>query len=244
MLVVVAAMSIGISKAGFSGVSLISVFILADVFGAKASLGVALPMLIVADLCVYPAFRKYGNWREVWELLWPTFIGMGVAIWVLAEVSDGLMRKVIGAIILLMVMLQLYKAWKPKVMEKLAHAAGFGLFAGLAGGLATVLANAAGPIQQLYLLSKDIPKMDLIGIGARFFLVVNFIKIPLYKMVSKGNSMDLINQTSLLINLCLVPAIVLGVWGGKKLLYKVPQKLFERLIVVFALTAAVRLLVF
>ena len=58
LLVILAAYCIGVSKAGFAGISLISVFILAELLGAKESLGFALPMLIIADLLVYPAFRK------------------------------------------------------------------------------------------------------------------------------------------------------------------------------------------
>ncbi|MBT6399768.1 MAG: sulfite exporter TauE/SafE family protein, partial [Verrucomicrobia bacterium] len=46
-LVSFAAMCVGLGKAGFSGLGLIAVFIMAELFG-KASVGVLLPMLIVA----------------------------------------------------------------------------------------------------------------------------------------------------------------------------------------------------
>jgi uncharacterized protein len=44
---------------------------------------------------------------------------------------------------------------------------------------ATMLANAAGPVIQLYLMARKVPKMELIGIGARFFLLINLLKVPL-----------------------------------------------------------------
>ena len=128
--------------------------------------------------------------------------------------------------------------WKPDQVHKLAMTKSFGMFAGLAGGLATVLANMAGPIQQLYLLSKKMEKLDLIGVGARFFLLVNFLKIPLYV------EMDVMSQETLMMNAIAIPAIILGVWSGKTLLQKVPQRLFENLIVAFALLASLRLLFF
>ena len=56
-LVSFAAMCVGLGKAGFSGLGLIAVFIMAELFG-KASVGVLLPMLIVADVSVYPMFHK------------------------------------------------------------------------------------------------------------------------------------------------------------------------------------------
>ncbi len=107
----VSAFFIGVSKAGFSGVSLISVFLLAENFGAKQSLGVALPMLIMADLLVYPAYRKYGSWGPVWKFLWPALIGIALALWGLKSFSNETVRVVIGSIILSMVGMQLLRKW-------------------------------------------------------------------------------------------------------------------------------------
>jgi len=105
----IAAASIGLSKSGFSGISLISVFILTELFGAKAQIGIALPMLIVADIIVFPAFRKHGNWREVWFLLPPTIVGGVVAFMVLDKLDGDTMRPIVGSIILLMVVMQVLK---------------------------------------------------------------------------------------------------------------------------------------
>lgn len=234
----VAAFCIGVSKAGFSGVSLISVFLLAEVFGAKASLGIALPLLIVADLTVYPAFRKYGNWKEVWVILWPAIIGGAVAYWILSGAEDGIVRPLIGGVILLMVVLQLLKKGYPEKVLSLGKSRGFGVFAGLSGGVATVLANAAGPIQQMYLLTKGFEKMELIGVGARFFLVVNLLKLPFMAQL------DLMDVDSLILSATGIPFLVLGVFVGKCLLKKVPQSIFEILIILFASVASVRLLLF
>ena len=237
-LAALAAFCIGISKAGFSGVSLISVFILADVFGAKQSLGFALPMLIMADLMVYPAFRKYASWKSVWVLTWPALVGMGLGVLVLENVDNFTMRRVIGAIILLMVSLQTVGRLNPDGFYKLALTKKFGFVFGTTGGLATVLANAAGPIMQIYMLSRRMEKMELIGVGARFFLVINFLKLPL------GAGMNLITSQTLLANLMLAPAIALGVFGGKKLLGKIPQKVFEFTVISFAVIAGIKLCFF
>ena len=56
----------GFSKTGFPGLAMVNVLIMAELFGAKASVGIIVPMLIVCDLTVYPMFRntrhggKYG----------------------------------------------------------------------------------------------------------------------------------------------------------------------------------------
>jgi len=234
----IAAFSIGVSKAGFSGVSMVSVFLLADMFGAKESLAVALPMLIVADLIVYPAFRKFGSWKPVFVFLWPALVGVTLAMVVLSEVSNEVMRPVIGGVILLMVSLQLFRSVAPVRFEGLADSRGFGVVAGVSGGVATMLANAAGPVMQLFLLSRRVPKMELIGIGARFFLVINLLKLPLV------GGLGLVNVEMLWWNLGMVPVVFLGVMGGKRALGWVSQRVFEWMVVGFALVAGARLAFF
>jgi uncharacterized membrane protein YfcA len=232
-----AALCIGLSKAGFSGISMVAVVILADIYGPKTSVGLTLPLLIAADLMVYPAFRKYGSWRPVWSLLGPALLGIAVGWWVLGVMSETAARRVIGGCVLVMVALQALRRWNPTAFDRLAESNGFGLGAGVLGGFATMLANAAGPVIQLYLMARRIPKMELLGIGARFFLLINLIKVPL------NAKLALITQASLMENLKLLPAVGLGILGGKWLVKHVPQVAFEWMIVVFSLIAGLRMLI-
>ena len=89
-LVSFAAMCVGLGKAGFSGLGLIAVFIMAELFG-KASVGVLLPMLIVADVSVYPMFRKHASWAPVWRLLPPALVGMLIGFFLLDWMPDRVM---------------------------------------------------------------------------------------------------------------------------------------------------------
>jgi uncharacterized membrane protein YfcA len=234
-LALVAAFCIGVAKAGFSGVSMISVLLLAEVYGARASTGLALPLLIVADVIVYPAFRRYGSWRPVWGLLGPMLVGLMGGWWLLGRIDDAVARPVIGGVILLMVAVQAGRQLWPAWFERLTDSRGFGGGAGVAGGFATMLANAAGPVIQLFLLSRRFNKMEMVGIGARLFLLVNLLKVPL----SAG--LSLITAETLVENLKLLPAVGAGIFGGKALLHRVPQRWFDRLVVGFAAVAGVRL---
>ena len=56
-----------------------------------------------------------------------------------------------------------------------ATGAGFGI----AAGVTTTVANAAGPIMSIYLLAQRLPKEDFIAAGVWFFFLVNLIYIPL-----------------------------------------------------------------
>lgn len=235
-LALLAALCIGLSKAGFSGISMVAVVILADIYGSKSSVGVTLPLLIAADLIVYPAFIRHGSWRPVWKLLGPALVGIALGWWLLGVISETTARRAIGGCVLMMVALQAFRRWQPVGFDRLAESQGFGLGAGVLGGFATMLANAAGPVIQLYLMARKIPKMELIGIGARFFLLINLIKVPLNARLA------LITTDSLLENLRLLPAVAVGIFGGKWLLRHVPQVAFEWMVVIFATLAGLRML--
>lgn len=237
LLGLLAAFCIGLSKAGFSGVSLVSVALLAELYGPRESVGLALPLLIVADLLAYPAFAAHGSWRPVWRLLGPALVGLALGWWMLGWIPDDLARRLIGSCVLLMVIVQLVRRIDARIFDPALESKWFGAGVGIAGGLATMLANAAGPVIQLYLAARKIPKMELIGIGARFFLLINLIKVPLNARLA------LITHESLIENLKLLPAVVLGVFGGRYLVRRVPQSAFEWIITGFALIAGLRLLI-
>jgi uncharacterized membrane protein YfcA len=101
-----------------------------------------------------------------------------------------------------------------------------------------MLANAAGPVFSLYALVHKMKKEDFLGVGARFFLLVNLFKIPFL-----GN-LDLINAESLKLNLLLLPPLFLGIYAGKGLVQHVPQRLFELLLYGFSAIAGGKLLFF
>jgi uncharacterized protein len=229
------ALCVGLSKTGFTGISLISVLLFADLFGAKTSVGLVLPLLIIADLTVYPAFREHGSWKPVWKLLLPALIGLAIGYAILASINDKQARHGIGLSVLLMVAVQALRLWNQPLFHRIADSRAFGVVAGVTGGMATMIANAAGPVIQLFLLSRRFPKMELIGISARFFLLINVIKLP---MTVK---LDLITWESLKINLLLVPAVWIGVIAGKYLVKRVPQRWFEYLVIAFSVIAGVKL---
>lgn len=230
-----AALAVGVSKTGFGGIGLVSVFLMADLFG-KPSVGILLPMLVVADISVYPLFRRYASWGPVWKLLPPMLVGLAAGYVMLDRIPNEAARPVIGSIILMMVGIQLFRRFATEWFDRMAASQGFGIGAGVAGGIATMMANAAGPVIQLFLLSRRFEKMELIGIGARLFLLINILKLPFM------GGLDFINRESLQLNAMTVPIILVGVLIGKRLVQAVSQRAFEWLVLVFAIFAGLRLM--
>lgn len=236
VMAICAALSVGVSKAGFGGVGVIQVYLMAELFG-KSSVGILLPMLVVADLMVFPAYRRHGSWPPVWRLLSPALVGMTGGFFLLDWMPESFAKPLIGGIILTMAALQLARKWKPESFALFAESKSYGAGAGVVAGFATMVANAAGPVFQLFLISRKIPKMELVGIGVRFFLLINLIKLPL------TGGLGMTTGDSLLFNLKLVPAIFAGVLVGKWMLVRVSQVWFERIVVGFAILAGSRLLI-
>ncbi|EED34338.1 integral membrane protein [Luminiphilus syltensis NOR5-1B] len=235
LLLCLAGFCVGLAKSGFSGFALISVFLMAEMFG-KQSVGILLPMLIIADFVVYPLYRRHGSWRAVWHLLPIAVVGVAVGFVLLEAMPEAWAKPVIGSLILIMVLLQLVRQFDPDVVHRLAHSKGFGLLAGGFAGVATTIANAAGPVFQLYFLARQLPKMELIGVGARFFLVINLIKLPFM------GGLAYTTTETLWLNAKLTPFILLGIIVGRYALRWVSQQVFEWMIVLFAIFSALKLL--
>ena len=107
---------------------------------------------------------------------------------------------------------------------------------GLLAGVTTMLANAAGPIFALYALAVALPKFEIVGTSAWFFFIINSFKVPF----SLG--LGLIHGQTLLLNLILSPAIIAGVFGGRWIMTRIPQRLFDEFLLAFAAIAALRLI--
>jgi uncharacterized membrane protein YfcA len=88
----------------------------------------------------------------------------------------------------------------------------------------------------IYLLAMRLPKMEYMGTGAVFFMLLNLFKVPF--MVNLG----LINAHSFTLNLWLAPAVFAGAFVGRKLLASINQRLFENLALGLSALAAVDLI--
>ncbi|MCC7519824.1 MAG: sulfite exporter TauE/SafE family protein [Verrucomicrobiae bacterium] len=239
-LLALGALIVGFSKTGIAGIGALAVAVFANVLPARESTGVVLPMLILADFVAVGTLHRHAVWTHLWRLF--PFAALGiVAGWLAMKHLDAAEIRVgIGGVLLAMVALHLRRqrrekeaAERPSPAHSLRDAAGMGLLA----GFTTMLANAAGPIMVLYLLAMRLPKLEFMGTGAWYFCILNLFKVPF------SWNLGLINPMTLKINLYLAPVILLGAFGGRALLPRIPQKIFERLALVLTAIAALRLLV-
>ena len=235
-LAILAAAGMGIAKGGLAGVGLFHVVVFAFLFGARDSTGVVLPMLIVGDICAVTALHQHARWDYVKRMLPPAFIGVVIGTVLLGRVTDAMFRPIIGWVILTLAAMQFARLQRPQWFGDAPHNPVFAWAMGLLAGVTTMLANAAGPIFGLYALSVSLPKFEIVGTSAWFFFILNVFKVPF----SAG--LGLIHGRTLLFNLVMAPVILAGVLSGRWLIHRLPQRLFDGLLLAFAAIAALRLI--
>ncbi|MEO7934564.1 MAG: sulfite exporter TauE/SafE family protein [Chthoniobacterales bacterium] len=231
-----AALCIGMSKSGLSGISLATILLMARVFPPRESTGIILPMLIAADFLACRAFRLHAQWRHVWRLLPATVVGVVLGYFAMRAIPEGNYRQLIGWIILVMALLQGLKMRYRELPLPALHRAPFAITMGVTTGVTTMLANAAGPVAALYMTAVDLPKMQFIATSAFLFLIVNLIKVPF------SASQGLITADTLLFNATCIPFIAIGVFGGRWIIHRLSQRVFETWVLVFSIAAALRLI--
>ena len=131
---------------------------------------------------------------------------------------------------------QVARNYRPEWFGNIPHSPWFAWTIGLLAGMTTMLANAAGPIFAIYCLTVGLPKFEFVGTFAWFFLIINAFKVPF------SLALGLIHGATLLLNVLLVPAIAVGLLGGRWIIRRVPQRIFDALLLAFAAVAALRLI--
>jgi uncharacterized protein len=235
VLAAVTALCVGVAKTGIPALAILLAPLFAEILPARISTGALLPMLILADAFAVLFWRRHGSWKHLVRLLPWALVGIVAGYFALGRINDQQMRYVMGAIVLVMLGVHVYREY---VLGKDAYIPTSWWFAAIAGFLAgttTMIANAAGPVTMIYLLSMRLPKKEFIGTSAWFFFILNWSKVPF------SLSLGLINADSLVFNAVLAPAVIAGAIGGLFLAKRIPEKAFMIAIQALTLISAVRM---
>lgn len=232
-----AGLLIGLAKAGLKGMGMLIVPIMAAVFGGKPSAGLVLPILLIADVFAVVAYNKHADWAIVFKLIPPAIAGVLIALIVGLYVSDATFSLFISIIIIGSLVLMVIQE-KFGLPDRIVFHGLFSRFFGLLGGFTTMIGNAAGPVMSVYLLSSKLPKNQFIGTGAWFFMVINWIKLPLHIFFWKT-----ITLQSLSLNLMIIPTIALGAFLGFKIIRIIPEKAYRYFVIGITFLIALRLII-
>jgi uncharacterized protein len=235
-LAVVSAFCIGLAKAGFAGIGMVAVILFANMFGARDSTGVVLPLLIAADIGAVSIYRNHARWDYIRRTLPAAAVGVVIGAFLLSRLDNATFRPILGGLILTLTLAQLARMRWLASTPALSHSRTLALSLGLLAGLTTMLANAAGPLAALYFVAVGLPKFEVVGTLAWFFFLINLFKLPF----SVG--IGVVHSSSLVFDAVLFPAVVAGLLAGRWLIHRIPQRAFDAMMLIFAAVASLRLI--
>ncbi|WP_136051850.1 sulfite exporter TauE/SafE family protein [Microbacterium sp. K36] len=235
----VAAVVIGISKTALPGGSILAIALFAAVLPARTSTAATLLLLMVGDVFALIAYRRHAHWPTLLRLAPAVVAGLLLGFAFLALTGDGVVRRAIGVILLLMIAVTLWRRWRQARAEQEAATRGGALLAGVygtLGGFTTMVANAGGPVMSMYFLATRTPVQVFLGTSAWFFAIINVIKVPFLAGIG------LFTGPVLLTDAILAPLVVLGALVGLRVARRLDQRLFDRIVIVLTILGAVYLL--
>ncbi len=228
IIAIVAAFILGLSKAGVKGIGIIIVIMLAIVFGAKASTGILLPLLIFADVFAVSYYNRHTEWKHLRILLPWMVLGVLLGVWVGKGLPEEQFRRGLAIVVIVCVIMMFWWDRRTRAVPKNKW---FGAIMGLSAGFATMIGNSAGPLAIVYFLAMRLPKNSFIGTAAWLFFIINLFKLPFHIWVWETVSFD-----SLAVNVRLLLPVVAGFFLGVWIVKKIEEDNYRRLIL--ALTAA------
>lgn len=234
-----AAATIGISKTALPGGSILAIALFAAVLPARTSTAAMLLLLMVGDVFALIAYRRHAHWPTLLRLAPAVIAGLLVGFAFLALAGDGIVRRAIGVILLLMIAVTLWRRWRQSRADAAAPPSGGIVLAGTygtLGGFTTMVANAGGPVMSMYFLATRTPVQVFLGTSAWFFAIINAIKVPFLA------GLGLFETPVLLMDAVLAPLVVAGALLGLWVARKMNQRVFDRIVIVLTIVGAVYLL--
>jgi len=196
--------------------------------------GLMLPIYVVSDIGGLIAFRRHFDLRVLATALPGAVVGIGIG-WAGAHVVpvDGV-TFIVGAVGLIF-------ALNALIRPHLSHqrrlpSAGRGTFWGLLSGYTSFVSHAGAPPWQVYVQPLRLPALIYAGTTTWFFAVCNWVKLIPYAALGQ------LSPENLKAAAVLMPAALLAVWAGLRLVKVIPEALFYKLITWGLLAVSLRLI--
>ena len=235
LLILLASFIIGLTKAGLKGVDMLSVTLMAIVFGSKASTGIVLPLLCMADIAAVAYYNRHAEWKHFKKLTPWMLVGIVLGVYLGQDMDEAIFRKTMAIIILLTIVIALVMEYR-KSQEVPRHPL-FVVSTGLAAGFTTMIGNLAGAFSNLYFLAMRVDKNSFIGTAAWIFLIINLVKFPLQVFFWKN-----ITIQSLKVDALLVPTLAIGFVAGIFIVGKIKDEQYRKVVLILTLAGSILML--
>jgi len=216
---------------GFGGAAVL-LPVLVAAFGVRA----AIPILTVAQL-IGNASRVWLNRREVdWRVVgWFAIGGVPLALAggiLFAHAPLASLTRLLGAFLILVVLWR----WLHPGPPRRTPLRGFA-FIGAGASFLSALLGSVGPIMAPFFLAYGLVKGAYIGTEAMATVVMHVTKLVAYRETS------ILGASTAVAGLALGPIMIAGSWTGKRIVDRLPEWVFVRLIELTLIAAGLLFLI-
>ena len=189
----------GLSKGGFSGLSVLGLPIFALALPPLQAAAIMLPVLIVQDMVSLWAYRGAFDRRALIVLLIGSALGTVLATAVVTTVPQAAITLLVGVIALWFSLLFWVRrlrgqAEAPATRKSDVH----GVFWGTICGITSFIAHAGAPPAQAHLMPLRLPPPVFAGTLSWLFAAINLIKLPPYLWLGQFTPDNLIASAVLM----------------------------------------------
>ncbi len=234
VLLILAALIVGLSKGGLASAAAIAVPMLALFMNPVKAAATLLPVYIVTDWIGVWLYRKERSDRNIFILVPSILFGVAIATVITPYTPEAALLVFTGVIGLW----YCARAWlKRSVQEKTEARVLPGIFWGTLTGIASFITHSGAPPSQAFLLPQRLPKLQFAGTIAISFAIGNLVKLPAYYAIGQLDGL----------NWWLVAGLaVTGIVGtviGRWLTQLMPEETYVRIIQVMLFILSVILFV-
>ncbi len=183
---------------------------------------------LISNLSRFTLFFQHINWRMTVLFATGAMLGAAAGSRIIVDIQVDRFRIMLGLAILIM-------TWMPK-LKRVPRLPGLFFYVGGVSTFLSLFIGATGPLIAPFFLKAGLTKEGLVASKAACQIPLHVFKIIVY--LSTGFLLG----PWLPILAGAVPAMFLGIWTGKKLLGKVPERGFYILLQIIITLLAMRLL--
>ncbi len=235
IMIIMGSFIIGMGKAGLKGLDMLSVTLMALVFGSKSSTGIVLPLLSLADIAAVSYYHRHAQWKHFWKLTPWMVVGILLGVFLGKDMNELIFRNTMVVIIITTIIIVLWMEYKGS--KNVPEHPMFAASTGIAAGFTTMIGNLAGAFSNLYFLAMRMSKNDFIGTAAWIFLCMNLFKMPFQVFYWKNITLETVKVDALLI-----PTLALGFFVGLKIVGKIQDEQYRKVVMVLTLIGSVFIL--
>ena len=213
---------------------------------ARNVVALMLPLLYSTDVISLGHYWKQWDRKNIWQLVPGAIIGIVLASFVLNDLSNEHLKKIIGGIACLFAVLEFLRARtrqskntdssdEPQVFQ---FKAWHGVLLGILGGIFSTLAHMAGPVIVMYLLPQRLGNRTFVATTTLLYFFINMAKIPAYF------HLGLFSWDILIEAIALLPFVGLGVQVGVFLNSRFSERNFSRIVLIVLFATGIHILFF